>query len=156
MCFLRGVIDVTRQSEFEQLAAPQHHWTKPEDIVAFFLSRFGDRSFLGIRPATIVRLLNERPVPDLSLPVPLTLGSLEYRIGNFNYLDRKPGLPDRKPLWCNYAQLSRDVYEEYKNASIVGLRSLAIQILGITVKDRDERAFQEFCKRFLEPTIPTK
>ena len=24
-----------------------HYWTKPEDIVAFYLSRFGDRSFLG-------------------------------------------------------------------------------------------------------------
>jgi hypothetical protein len=131
------------------MAAPQHRWTKPEDIVAFYLSRFGDRSFLGISSATIARILSERPLPNGSRAVPITLGSLLYRIGNFDYLDGKPG-------WSNYAQLSRNVYEEFKNASIVELRSLVIQILEITVKDSEERAFQEFCKRFLKPTTPTR
>lgn len=128
--------------------AAQHHWTKPEDIVAFFLSRWGDRSFLDLSTVTIVRLLNERPVSDGSRTVPMTSVSLSYRIGNFNYLDGKPG-------WSNAAQLSKDVYQEYKNASIVELRSLVIHILGITVKDSVERAFQDFCKRFLKPKTPT-
>jgi hypothetical protein len=129
--------------------AALHHWIKPEDIVAFYLSRFGDRSFLGMSTATIARILSERPLPDGSRAVPITPGSLSYRIGNFNYLDGKPG-------WSNYAQLSRDVYEEYKKASIVELRSSVIQILGITVRDSVERAFQDFCKRFLKPKAPTK
>ena len=127
--------------------AALHHWTKPEDIVAFYLSRFGDRSFLGISTATIARTLSERPLPDGSRAVPITLGSLEYRIGNFNYLRGKPG-------WSNYAQLSRDVYEEYKNVSIVELRSSVIRILGIAVKDSVERAFRDFCGRFLKPKAP--
>lgn len=124
--------------------AALHHWTKPEDIVAFFLSRWGDRSFLGIGTATIIRLLNERPVPDGSRAVPITSGSLSYRISNFNYLDAKPG-------WSNAAQLSKDVYREYKDAYIVELRSLVIQILGITIKHSEEKAFQQFCERFLKP-----
>src|SRR4051812_7311840 len=71
--------------------AALHHWTRPEDIVAFFLSRWGDRSFLGIETATILRLLNERPLPDGSRAVPIPAGSLLRRIQNFNYLDGKPG-----------------------------------------------------------------
>src|SRR5271155_241381 len=142
----------SQEPEFELMAAPQHHWIKSEDIVAFFLSRWEDRSFLDTSKATIARILSERPLPDGSLPFPLTLGSLEYRIGNFNYLDRQTG-PHRKPMWPNHAQLSCDVYEEYKSASIIELRSLVIQILGLTVKDSVERAFQDFCKRFLKPKI---
>lgn len=61
------------------MAKPQHHWTKPEDIVAFFLSRWGDRSFLGIGTATIVRVLNERPASDGNRTVPITSGSLSVR-----------------------------------------------------------------------------
>ena len=126
--------------------AALHHWIKPEDIVAFYLSRFGDRAFLGISTATIARILSERPLLDGSHVVPITPGSLSYRIGNFNYIDGKPG-------WSNSAQLSRDVYEEYKNASIVELRSLVIKILGITVKYSVELSFHEFCKRFLGPKV---
>jgi hypothetical protein len=129
--------------------AALHHWTRPEDIVAFFLSRWGNQSFLDIDTATIARILSERPLPDGSRAVPIPVGSLSKRIKNFNYLDGKPGL-------SNYAQLSRDVYEAYKDASIVELRLLVIQILGITVKDNVERAFQDLCKRFLKPKTPTK
>jgi hypothetical protein len=75
----------------------------------------------------------------------MSLASLEYRIGNFDYLDGKPG-------WSNYApNKSVPVYEKYKNATIIELRSLVVQILGITVKDNVERLFQEFCKKFLKP-----
>ena len=105
--------------------------------------------FLGISAATIARTLSERPLPDGSRAVPITPDSLSYRIGNFNYLDGKPG-------WPNYAKLSRDVYEEYKNTSIVEFRSLVIQILGIGVKNSEERAFEDFCKRFLKPKTPMK
>jgi hypothetical protein len=138
----------TKEPEFKIMAA-LHRWTKPEDIVAFFLSRFGDRSFLNLSTAAIARILSERPLPDGSRAVPITEGSLLYRIGNFNYLCGEPG-------WSNYAQLSRNVDEEYKNASIVELRSLVIQILGITVKDSVERRFEDFCRRFLKPKTPTK
>jgi len=147
-----GIAKVQKMSESSQrnfqhqerkfkIMAALHHWIKSEDIVAFFLSRFGDRSFLDLSTATIATILSERPLPDGSRAVPIPVGSLLRRIQNFNYLDGKPGL-------SNYARLSREVYEEYKNASIVDLRSLVIQILDITIEDRVERAFQDLCKRF--------
>jgi hypothetical protein len=132
------------------LMAAQHCWTEDDDVVAFYLSRFQGIRFLGIGLATIAKILSERPQPNGKPAVPMSSVSLSYRIGNFDYLDGKPG-------WSNYApNKSGLVYEKYKNASIVELRSVVIQILGITVSDNVERTFQEFCKKFLKPKLPTK
>jgi hypothetical protein len=128
----------------------QHNWIADDDIVAFYLSRFQGIRFLGVSLPTIARILSERPRPDGSRSAPMSAISLSYRIGNFNYLDGKPG-------WSNFApNKSAPIYEKYKNATIVELRSLVIQILGITVKDSVERSFQEFCKKFLKPKMLTK
>ena len=125
--------------------AAQHCWTEDDDTVAFYLSRFQGTRFLGVSLTTIAKILSERQRPDGSRSVPMPLASPSYRIGNFDYLDGKPG-------WSNYApNKSAPVYEKYKNASIIELRSLVVQILGITVKDNVERSFQEFCKKFLKP-----
>ena len=76
--------------------AAQHCWTEDDDIVAFYLSRFQSIRFLSVSLSTIARILSERPRPDGSRSAPMSLASLKYRIGNFDYLDRKPG-------WSNHA-----------------------------------------------------
>ena len=129
--------------------AEQHSWTKQDDIIAFYLSKFHADRFLGISLARIAKILSERPLPDGSAAVPMSAFSLSRRMSNFDYLDGKGA-------YSNYAKLSRAVYEEYKNASIIELRSLAIQILGITVRDSVEREFQNFCQKFLKPKPPIK
>ena len=130
--------------------AAEHSWIEDDDIVAFYLSRFQGSRFLGVSLPTIAKILSELPAPDGSRAVPMSAGSLLYRIGNFDFLDGKPG-------WSNYAKnKSLPVYEKYKNATIIELRTLVIQILGITVKDSVERSFQEFCKKFLKPELTIK
>jgi hypothetical protein len=125
--------------------AVEHRWIADDDIVAFYLSRFQGPRFLGVSLPSIAKILSELPAPDGSRAVPMSVASLSYRISNFDFLDGKPG-------WSNYAKnKSLPVFEKYKNATIVELRTLVIKILGITVKDSVERDFQEFCKKFLKP-----
>jgi hypothetical protein len=109
-----------------------HPWTEDEDLVAFYLSRHGIR-FLGVGEATIAKALSARPLPDGGRAVQLPEASLRMRVGNFDHLDgRAAGLP-------HYAGQSRRTYEKYKNASVLELRPLVIQVLGRTVKNGVER-----------------
>jgi hypothetical protein len=107
-----------------------HYWTEDDDTVAFYLSRCQGTRFLGIGEGTIARILSSKPPPASHPAAPMPEGSLRMRVRNFDYLDGKPnGLPNYAP------NKSGMVYEKYKDLSILELRPLVINILGITVRD---------------------
>jgi hypothetical protein len=131
--------------------AAQHCWTEDDDVVAFYLSRFQGTRFLGVSLATIAKVLSERTPPDGGRAVTMSEHSLSMRIGNFDHLAGKPY------GWSNFApNKSGRIYEKYKNATIVELRSMVIQILGLPIKDSVERSFKEFCNKFLKSKTPTR
>ena len=126
-----------------------HYWTEDDDTVAFYLSRCQGRRFLGVSEATIARILSSKPPPAGHPAAPMSEVSLLRRVRNFDYLDGKPnGLSNYAP------NKSGRVYEKYKDLSILELRPLVINILGITVRDSVDRSYREFCARFAKNLRP--
>ena len=117
-----------------------HCWSEDDDLVAFYLSRYGTR-FLGMGEAAIAKALSRRPPPNGCRAVDMPEGSLRMRISNFDYLDGRPGLE-------NYAAQSFRTYEKYKNATVVELRPIVIRVLEAPIRDAVERRFKEFCDKF--------
>lgn len=72
-----------------------HKWSKEDDIVTFYLYRFGTDSL-------------RMELCDISKKLGMSESSLKMRIGNFKAIDTGKGL-------SNYAKLSKKVYDEYKN-----------------------------------------
>ena len=72
----------------------KHKWTREDDIVTYYLYRFGPRS-LNIS------------IEDISKILGMSESSLKMRIGNFQAVDGAGGLQ-------NYAKLSEIIYKEYK------------------------------------------
>ena len=74
-----------------------HKWSKEDDIVAYYLYKFGPESLM-IR------------IGDISSILGMSESSLIMRIRNFQAIDGAGGLQ-------NYAKLSKKVYEEYKTVA---------------------------------------
>lgn len=88
----------------------RHRWTQAEDIVAFYLSRFGDRK-LQSRGVSIAATLG------------LKESSLAMRISNFRYIDKGSGLR-------HAALQSRQILESYRTVSEPSLRRTVEEILN--------------------------
>lgn len=89
------MIDLTRKN-----------WSIEEDIVAFYLYRFGDDDYKQVS-----ELLGRDS------------GSLRMRIGNFKAIEGQSGL-------SNYAKQSLNVYTKYKNIPQNEFQELFIKIIS--------------------------
>jgi hypothetical protein len=87
-----------------------HKWSKEDDIVAFYLYKFG-RGNLSYS------------IEDISNKLGMSTASMKMRIKNFKFLNKHKGLK-------NYAKLSEKVYEEYKDYKEAELRHLVESILS--------------------------
>ena len=74
----------------------QHKWSKEDDIVAFYLYRFGPKSLM-------------MTFGEISKKFGMSEASLKMRVANFQAIDGAGGLE-------NYAKQSEKIYNEYKNA----------------------------------------
>jgi len=84
----------------------QHVWTREEDIVAFYLSRFGDLGLVGTPEMVAARL-------------GINVEALRMRIQNFNSLDGRKGL--KHP-----AAKSKAVFEEFRGVGEGELRAVVL------------------------------
>ena len=75
----------------------QHRWLKEDDIVAFYLYRFGPESLI-------------MTIGKISKILGMSEASLKMRIGNFQAIDGAGGLQ-------HYAKLSETIFNEYKDFS---------------------------------------
>ena len=74
-----------------------HRWTKDDDIVAYYIYRYGTNSVF-------------KTVKDISEILGLSESSLKMRIANFKAIDGNGGLK-------NYAKQSEEVYHKFKSTS---------------------------------------
>lgn len=88
----------------------QHAWSKDDDLVAFYLFKFGDGD-LGKDTKEIGELLG------------MGAGSLKMRIGNFRAIDGGGKLD-------HSAKQSRFIYERFNNASHEELRDKILPIIA--------------------------
>jgi hypothetical protein len=70
----------------------QHRWSKEDDIVAFYLYRFGHESLM-------------MTIEEISKRLGMSEASLKMRMGNFKAIDGEGGL-------SNYAKLSEKIYNK--------------------------------------------
>lgn len=73
----------------------QHKWSQENDIVAFYLYKFGPESLM-------------MTFKDISKRLGMSEASLIMRVANFKAIDGVGGLE-------NYAKQSKRIYNEYKN-----------------------------------------
>ena len=79
---------------------PQHNWTYEDDIVAYYLCRYGLESLLF-------------DLNSISKKLGMPSGSMKMRVNNFKALEaREKGIVDGL---INWAQLSEGVFNRYKN-----------------------------------------
>ncbi len=82
-----------------------HTWVEKDDLMVFFLCKFGvDNS-----------PLSKQEIADV---IGVSLGSVSYRIGNFNAIN---GVGNA----TNFAKLSLKVHEQYSKLSMQDLKSVA-------------------------------
>jgi len=84
---------------------PNHTWVEKDDLMVFFLCKFGAEN----------SPLSKQEIAD---EIGASLGSVSYRIGNFNAIN---GIGKA----TNYAQLSLNVHHKYSELSMQELKSLA-------------------------------
>ena len=87
----------------------QHQWTKKDDVVAFFLYKYGDEDLI----------FNTAAIAD---KLGMTKESLIARKGNFKYLETGKGL-------SHAAKASEEIYEKLKNVSKQKLLEFVKKIL---------------------------
>ena len=87
----------------------RHRWTEDDDLVAFYLSRYGTR-YLPLMEAGISKVLG---MPEVSLIM---------RQSNFKYLHSGVGLR-------NVAMQSRRIYENYRHIAEITLRPMVLDVL---------------------------
>jgi hypothetical protein len=87
-----------------------HKWTEPDDIVAFYLSRYG--------PSELAR-----SVAAAAEKLGIASGTLHLRIGNFKFLDGNGRLN-------HPAKQSRRVFDQYKDIPEKELRAIVAGILS--------------------------
>ncbi|AOW75418.1 hypothetical protein A3Q34_00060 [Colwellia sp. PAMC 20917] len=82
-----------------------HAWVERDDLMIFFLCKFGVEN----------SPLSKQEIAD---KIGVSLGSVSYRIGNFNAIN---GVGSA----TNFAKLSLKVHEQYSNFSIQKLKAIA-------------------------------
>ena len=95
----------------------KHKWSKEDDIVAFYLYKFGTRNI-------------SISIDDIANTLGMSTASMKMRIANYKALDKGRGLN-------HYSKLSKKVYEEYKNYSEPDLRKIIESILYEIKKDEE-------------------
>jgi hypothetical protein len=88
---------------------PHHRWSNEDDIVAFYLYRFGPESLM-------------MTIREISELLGMSEKSLKMRIRNFKAIDGAGGLP-------HYTKLSKTIFNEYKNVSQETHRNVVSKIL---------------------------
>ena len=86
-----------------------HNWTRNDDILTFYLCRYEDDN--QINNESVIRYMGFS-----------NDSSLKMRIQNFKHLDTGKGL-------ANYANLTREVYEQYKDLNQNAHEQECIKIL---------------------------
>jgi len=82
-----------------------HKWIEEDDLMVFFLCKFGADNCP----------LSKREVAD---KIGVSLGSISFRIGNFNAIN---GVGNA----THFAKLSLNVHEKYSNLSMQELKTIA-------------------------------
>jgi hypothetical protein len=88
-----------------------HKWSYEDDVVAYYLARFGDRDLPGT-------------LKEIGTILGMGEGSLRMRIGNFRALDGTGSLD-------HTAKLSRKVHEEHKLTPQAEHKARVLKILTI-------------------------
>jgi hypothetical protein len=100
---------IAKGNKIEPSRTP-HKWTKDDDIVAFYLYRFGTDDL-------------NTSLEEIADYLGMNAGSLKMRIQNFQALNGAGGLK-------NYAKLSERIYSEYGSLSKDEHRAEVKRILG--------------------------
>lgn len=87
-----------------------HNWSKEDDIIAFYLYRYGPESLM-------------MTLESISQKLGMSASSLRMRVGNFKALDGDGGLQ-------NWAKQSEKVYQDYKKHFRGELLNIVNQILN--------------------------
>ena len=82
-----------------------HTWVEKDDLMVFFLCKFGVEN----------SPLSKQEIAD---KIGVSLGSVDYRIGNFNAIN---GVGSA----TNFARLSLEVHEQYSHLSMQELKTIA-------------------------------
>lgn len=93
----------------------KHRWSKEDDIVAFYLYKFGTKNI-------------SISINDIANKLGISTASIKMRIANYKALDKGKGLD-------HYAILSKKVYEDYNSYSETDLRRIIESILYEIKKD---------------------
>lgn len=92
---------------------PQHNWTHEDDVLTFYLYLYGEDSLISLNSVA-----GHMGFADT--------GSLKMRIKNFQAVSgQEHGL-------SNYAQLTKQVYDEYKNINQETHRKKCLEIMKST------------------------
>ena len=90
----------------------RHKWTKEDDILAFYLYRYGEYNLISLESvAQHIGFTNTV--------------SLKMRIENFRAVNKRGGLK-------NYAQLTKQVYDKYRNIDQEIHRGKCLEIIKTT------------------------
>jgi hypothetical protein len=84
---------------------PKHIWTEKDDLMILFIHKFGIES----SPLT---------KQQIAYKICVSLGSVNYRIGNFKAID---GVGEA----THYAKLSQEIHEKYSDLTKAELKKLA-------------------------------
>lgn len=84
-------------------------WTKEQDIIAYYLYRIRDKK-------------TRSEINDIGKKMGIEAGTLNMRIGNFQFLESGSGL--NRP-----AIMSRETFEEFRHTSLEEFGKLASKIL---------------------------
>ena len=88
---------------------PQHRWQYNDDVLVLYLHLYGDDA-----PITRKKVAAHIGFTDV--------GSVRMRIQNFQAVDGQDGL-------CNYARLTKRVYDEYRNINREQHRNECLRIM---------------------------
>ncbi len=89
----------------------RYKYTVEDDILAFYVATYGEE--ILISPITVSKKRG------------MTEGSFKARVENFKSFEGKSKL-------TNVAEMSRKVYEKFKNISQADHRALCLEILGVS------------------------
>ena len=100
-----------------------HHWTEEDDLIGYYLYRFGDKKLSVTKE-------------ELADTLGMGWASMAFKIANFKSLDGKGGMANATPK-------SRTVYDRYKNMpdsefEIIGMETV-ISILARKHKELEAR-----------------
>ena len=98
-----------------------HEWTKDELVVAFYLTKYGNKS---------IYLKSET---DVAKHLGVSLGSLKMQMANFRYL-----LGDKKGSLTDYSRDQESIFNEYNGKDWLSFNKFVRVVIGQDTFERTE------------------